>query len=38
MLSALLRKRIDGGLSTRDEEVQWILKTFPPPDLRKGAP
>jgi len=32
MLSALLRKRIDGGLSTRDEEMQWILKTFPLPD------
>ena len=34
MLSALLRKRIDGGLSTRDEEVRWILETFPPPDFR----
>ena len=30
MLAALLRERVDGRLPSREEEVRWILQTFPP--------
>lgn len=37
MLSALLRERVDGRLPSREDEVRWVLESFPPPGPEVSA-